>query len=154
MEESGPKGGREATLHERLVRGELLVDGCPSREILQHITSRRGVLALLALTRGVHRFSELQRKLGATERILEQTLQRLEADGLVQRVSQPVALPHVDYNLTPLGQEIAPMIESLAGWIEVNLQRILTAQHEHARRRQRNDGADAVLAAARSDDEA
>lgn len=121
-------------VYEQIVRGEVLSNDCPSRPILQHITSRWGVLAIIALARGTHRFSELRRLVGASERMLAQTLQRLEADGLISRMSHPVVPPHVEYSLTPLGCELAPKLEALADWIEGNLQRILTAQYDYAQR--------------------
>jgi DNA-binding HxlR family transcriptional regulator len=145
-----PDGEIAATLSERLVRGEVFSSDCPSRAILQHVTSRWGVLALVALARGEHRFSELRRKTGASERMLAQTLQRLEADGLVLRVSHPVVPPHVEYSLTPLGRELAPKVETLADWIEENLQRVLTAQYDYAQRR--GKGGDHVSPAPDADD--
>ncbi|WP_338325327.1 winged helix-turn-helix transcriptional regulator [Paenirhodobacter populi] len=35
---------------------------CPSRAVLRHLTSRWGVLVLIALQSGTHRFSDLRRK--------------------------------------------------------------------------------------------
>ncbi len=37
---------------------------CPSREILDHVTSRWGVLVLLVLRERTHRFSELRQRIG------------------------------------------------------------------------------------------
>ena len=57
-------------------RGELFAVQCPSREILQHVTSRWGVLVLVALMEGTYRFSDLRRKVGGvSEKMLAQTLQ-------------------------------------------------------------------------------
>ena len=120
-------GGR--TLSGRLRRGELLVDDCPSREVLKHVTSRWGVLVLLVLESGTYRFSELRRAIGGvSERMLAQTLQWLEGDGLVDRVALDVVPPHVEYSLTPLGREAAERVRGLADWIEGNLPRIMKAQ--------------------------
>ena len=89
------------------------------------MTSRWGVLVFIALLSGTHRFSELRRKIGGvSERMLAQTLQWLEADGFVLRVSHPVVPPHVEYSLTPLGREAGEKVQGLADWIEVNLPRI------------------------------
>lgn len=140
-----------ATLSDKIIRGEVLVDGCPSRSILEHVTSRWGVLAIVALAKGVYRFSELRRKVGANERMLAQTLQRLEADGLVLRVSHPVVPPHVEYSLTPLGQQLAPRVEALVDWIEINLQPILTAQHQYAQRNSRKSGSETAIFSANSE---
>ena len=68
------------------------------------------------------RFSELRRKIeGVSERMLSQTLQWLESDGLVNRVAYKVVPPHVEYSLTPLGVQAAEKVRSLADWIEDNL---------------------------------
>jgi DNA-binding HxlR family transcriptional regulator len=116
-------------LSAQMMRGEVFSDQCPSREILKHVTNRWGGLVLVALLLGTHRFSDLRRKLsGVSEKMLAQTLQTLEADGFVMRVSYPVVPPHVEYSLTPLGAELAKQVELLVDWIEINLPRILDAQ--------------------------
>jgi DNA-binding HxlR family transcriptional regulator len=107
-------------------RGELFAVACPSRKVLQNVTSRWGVLVLVALMAGTYRFSELRRKIGGvSEKMLAQTLQALEADGFVLRTARPVVPPHVEYSLTRMGQEVAREVESLADWIEGNLYRIM-----------------------------
>src|SRR3546814_743731 len=53
--------------------------------------------------------------------MLAQTLQQLEGDGLVIRRSYPVVPPHVEYTLTPFGQEAASHVEVLTDWIEDRL---------------------------------
>lgn len=116
------------SLAERIRRGDLFAEQCPSREVLKHVTSRWGVLILVALLGGTHRFSDLRRKVGGvSERMLAQTLQWLEGDGFVLRTAYPVVPPHVEYRLTPLGVEVAKRVEILADWIEVNLPQILAA---------------------------
>jgi len=73
---------------DRLRRGDLFLIGCPSREVMKHITSSWGVLVLITLQSGTLRFSELRRRVsGVSERMLSQTLQWLEGDGLVVRRS-------------------------------------------------------------------
>ncbi|MDD0811291.1 helix-turn-helix domain-containing protein [Curvibacter sp. RS43] len=122
---------RPRSLAEGLERGNLFAEACPSREVLRHVTSRWGVLVLVALLRKTHRFSELRRKInGVSEKMLAQTLQWLESDGLVLRVSYPVVPPHVEYSLTPLGQEVGLRVEDLADWIEGNLPRMMEARSE------------------------
>jgi DNA-binding HxlR family transcriptional regulator len=110
-------------------RGDLFAAACPSREVLNHVTSRWGVLVLVALMDGTHRFSELRRQIGGvSERMLAQTLQGLEADGFVLRTAYRVVPPHVEYSLTPMGHEVAEQVKGLADWIEGNLGRILKAR--------------------------
>lgn len=123
------ENANQPSLAELMRRGELFSEKCPSREVLKHVTSRWGVLLLVALLGGTHRFSELRRKVnGISEKMLAQTLQWLEGDGFVERISYPVVPPHVEYRLTPLGEEIGEKVEALADWIEVKLPEILAAQ--------------------------
>lgn len=124
-----PSPQNPSSLAERLRRGDLFAEQCPSREVLKHVTSRWGVLVLVALLSGTHRFSDLRRKVGGvSERMLAQTLQWLEGDGFVLRTAYPVVPPHVEYSLTPLGLEVARRVELLADWIEENLVQILAAR--------------------------
>ena len=117
------------TLAARMQRGDLFAEKCPSREVLKHVTSRWGVLVLVALLGGTHRFSDLRRKTaGVSERMLAQTLKWLEGDGFVVRKAYPVVPPHVEYSLSPLGREVAAKVEGLADWIEENLGQISAAQ--------------------------
>lgn len=110
-------------------RGELLAAECPSRAVLGHITSRWGVLVLVVLLDGTHRFSQLRRAIGGvSEKMLAQTLDALAYDGLVLRVAQQVVPPHVEYSLTPLGREAASRLEVLVDWIEDNFPLIRAAQ--------------------------
>lgn len=108
------------------LQANVLVAECPSRQILGHLTSRWGVLVMIALMTGTHRFAALRRRIGGvSERMLAQTLQQLEADGFVLRRAFDVVPPHVEYSLTPLGQEAGAHLAPLVGWIETALPRIL-----------------------------
>ena len=70
--------------------GDVFTEGCPTRVVLDHIMSKWGVLVLLALTDGTHRWGELRREVeGISEKMLASTLRMLEADGLVERTSYP-----------------------------------------------------------------
>lgn len=129
MSKARSPGRTPPSLSDQVRRGELFSADCPSRDVLKHVTSRWGVLVLIALIGGTHRFSELRRKVGGvSEKMLAQTLQWLEHDGFVQRKSYPVVPPHVEYSLTPLGREVGKRVQTLADWIEVKLPVILDAR--------------------------
>ncbi|RXA98128.1 MULTISPECIES: helix-turn-helix domain-containing protein [Yersinia] len=118
---------------EQVRRGELLNAKCPSREVLKRITSRWGVLILIALSNETLRFSALRRKIGGvSEKMLAQTLQHLEEDGFIDRIAYPVVPPHVEYKLTPLGKEVQEKVEGLALWLEDNLHRIMEQRQQRA----------------------
>jgi DNA-binding HxlR family transcriptional regulator len=101
-----------------LYPGGIFPSDCPSRAVLNHVTSTWGVLILVALADRSLRWSELRRAVqGVSEKMLAQTLRTLEQDGFVHREAQPVIPPRVDYRLTPLGHELAAHLLPLLGWI-------------------------------------
>jgi DNA-binding HxlR family transcriptional regulator len=103
--------------------------GCPSRTLLDHITSKWGVLILLSLSEGEQRWSELRRRAeGISEKMLAQTLKTLERDGLVSRNAQPVIPPRVDYSLTDKGYELSGLLVPLVGWAFDNADEIINGQ--------------------------
>ena len=86
------------------------------------------VLAAL-LDSGTLRFSELRDGIGdVSEKMLTQTLRTLERDGFVRRRARPVIPPHVDYDLTPLGEEAARKVRALAVWTEAHVAAVAAAQ--------------------------
>ncbi|MFI6642364.1 winged helix-turn-helix transcriptional regulator [Streptomyces sp. NPDC050504] len=105
---------------------------CPSRLVLEHVTSRWGVLVLAALLDRSYRFSELRRHVGGvSEKMLAQTLQTLERDGFVHRDAKPVIPPRVDYSLTGLGREAAEQVWGLARWTEQRMDEVLKARETY-----------------------
>ena len=93
-------------------RGYVLSAQCPSREILQHLTNRWGVLVMIVL-------------MNVSERMLTQTLQQLEQDGMLNRKSYNTIPPHVEYSLTDYGKEAGSRLAYLVDWLEENLVGIL-----------------------------
>jgi DNA-binding HxlR family transcriptional regulator len=101
--------------------GLLQIDiACPdTRMLVEHVTSKWGVLVLLVLREGTLRWSELKRQIpGVSEKMLIQTLQTLEGDGLVSRLALPVVPPHVEYSLTDGGQRAAALLAPLVSWAQ------------------------------------
>ncbi|WP_237689420.1 winged helix-turn-helix transcriptional regulator [Cellulomonas fulva] len=91
---------------------------CPSRVVLDHVTSRWGVLVLVALSERGLRWGELRRTVeGVSEKMLAQTLRTLEADGLVERTVTGTVPPRVDYALSPLGADLTRRLLPLMEWI-------------------------------------
>jgi DNA-binding HxlR family transcriptional regulator len=100
------------------------------------------VLVLIELLERPYRFSELRRAIGRvgriSEKMLTQTLQTLERDGLVHRDAKPVIPPRVDYSLTDLGREAAEQVRALALWTQQRLGDVEKARrtYDEARARQ------------------
>lgn len=105
---------------------------CPSREILNHITSTWGSLVLVLLLEQTYRFSELRKRIGGiSEKMLAQTLQLLEKDGFVARKVYPVIPPKVEYSLTPLGKDVAEKVSALKDWVESNLNKVISHRNKN-----------------------
>ena len=125
-----------AGLAKRLPSPDVFSAQCPSRGVLDHVTSRWAVLVLSALADEMHRFSALRRRIGGvSEKMLAQTLTTLEQDGFVERTAYPEVPPRVEYRLTPLGREVAERVGALKEWIEQNLPRVERARAAGERRR-------------------
>jgi DNA-binding HxlR family transcriptional regulator len=75
------------------------------------------VQILWHLTFGPRRFAELRRKLkGISEKVLAQQLRQLLADRVLIRKANGGVPPQVTYSLSPEGQKLVPMMESLCAW--------------------------------------
>ncbi|WP_098749483.1 helix-turn-helix domain-containing protein [Paenibacillus sp. EZ-K15] len=87
---------------------------CTSEIVLNLISGKWKISILNHLSKGSLRFNELQRLLpDATQRMLTLQLRMLESDGLIIRKVYPVAPPKVEYYLSTLGEEMAPMLNML-----------------------------------------
>jgi DNA-binding HxlR family transcriptional regulator len=65
------------------------------------------------------RFGQLRKRLpNITERMLTLQLRKLEENKLVKRTVYAEVPPRVEYELTSIGQELAPVIKHLAEWGE------------------------------------
>lgn len=102
---------------------------CASRDVVENVAAKWGILALAALHGGNYRFNALRRRVdGISEKMLAQTLQSLERDGLVHREVQASIPPRVEYSLTPLGQRVAQKLIGLIELVEGSMPEVLAAQ--------------------------
>lgn len=105
---------------------------CPSRPVLEDVTGRWGALALGALADGPMRFNELRRRVeGVSQKMLAQSLQALERDGLVNREVQSTFPLKVEYSLTPTGQVLATKLLDLIGYLTGQMPEIIAAQRTY-----------------------
>jgi DNA-binding HxlR family transcriptional regulator len=109
---------------------------CTSRDVLGHVAGKWAVLALLALDEGGYRFNALRRRVqGVSEKMLSQTLQTLERDGLVEREVVSAIPPRVEYALTPLGARVAGQIHGLVELLEEAVPHVVEARDVYDARR-------------------
>ncbi len=103
--------------------------GCPTRELLSTLTDKWVALVIAALAGGPQRHSELARRIaGVSQKMLTQTLRTLERDGLLTRTVTASVPARVDYELTPLGRELFPVMAAIKTWAESHMDRVFEAR--------------------------
>lgn len=90
------------------------------QDIICKVADRWTMLILEALEEhGTLRFTQLGRIVsGISQKMLTQTVRRMEEDGLVTRTVHPVIPPHVDYALTPIGRSLSEAFCGVWIWAE------------------------------------
>ncbi|BCP55427.1 HxlR family transcriptional regulator [Kaistia sp. 32K] len=107
-------------------------DRCPTRLVLDRIADKWAVLILDHLNGGPMRFNHIRRDIkGISQKVLSQTLKRLERDGLVSRTVFATVPVTVEYALTPLGHTLTETVAALTHWAERNIEAVLTAQKSY-----------------------
>lgn len=113
----------------RIRKGNLFASDCPTRMILDDVTSRWGSLVLVLLLENTYRFSELAYLIGGvSEKMLAQTLRVLDEDGFVLRTVHATKPPKVEYSLTPFGRELAERMRELTVFVEQNVGRVMASR--------------------------
>ena len=109
--------------------GDVFDSMCPTRPVLDHVTSKWAVLVIAALDAGPMRFSALRRRIdGVSEKMLSQTLRTLEADGFLEREVAPTTPPQVTYRLSALGADLSVHLSGLVGFINTRIPDIQAAR--------------------------
>jgi DNA-binding HxlR family transcriptional regulator len=102
---------------------------CPSRQALELVASKWALLVIPALADGPVRNNELMRKIeGISQKMLTQTLKELVRNGLVLRFDRQTVPPHVEYQLSALGQSLSETLIPLDNWAERNHQNLKAAR--------------------------
>ena len=104
---------------------------CPSRVILDQIADKWSMM-VLAVLHQPRRFNEIKRRLsGVTQRVLTQTLRKLERNGMVSRRVLTGRILGVEYALTPLGQSLQGPFSILFEWTVENMNVIQNCQSSY-----------------------
>ena len=108
---------------------EIFTLNCPTQQVLDIIGNKWSVIIIYCLAYKPRRYKQLERKIeGISQKVLTQTLRRLESNGLVNRKVYPVVPPQVEYSLTSLGETIIEPLVELAEWSENNFSAIEIAR--------------------------
>lgn len=98
---------------------------CPVVVTLETVGGKWKLIILWHLSKGTHRFSQLEKKIdGITQKMLAQELRAMERDGLIDRKVYPVVPPKVEYSLTKHGRSLNAVLDSLSSWGEKHQQRV------------------------------
>jgi DNA-binding HxlR family transcriptional regulator len=102
---------------------------CPSRQVLDRIGDTWSVLIVASLADGPLRYSDLAAKIGGiSPKMLTQTLRGLERDGMLSRTVFPEVPPHVEYELTGLGESLLALMGGLQAWAEGHISDVTQAR--------------------------
>lgn len=105
-------------------------DGWLKRDVLTHAGNRWSFSVLYTLrTEGRLRHAQLRRHLNdVSQRMLTRTLRSLERDGLIRRFDYDEVPPHVEYELSELGEGLLLQIMPVWLWIMDNAESFRTAR--------------------------
>ncbi|NIG55183.1 helix-turn-helix domain-containing protein [Chitinophaga sp. Cy-1792] len=99
-------------INARQLRGD-----CGTVYTLSLIGGRWKPVILWRLLAGKMRYNELKKSInGISERVLVLQLREMETDGLIQRAVYPEVPPRVEYEITPLGASMEPILEVMSDW--------------------------------------
>ena len=96
--------------------GNFMTPICPVETTLSLIGGKYKALILWHLSAGTLRFSQLQKAVTATPRMLTLQLRELENDGLISRTVYPEVPPRVEYAMTDLGRSLMPILTAIRDW--------------------------------------
>ena len=114
---------------------DIFARDCSSRSVMEAVAGKWGSLVVLALAEEPRRFNALRRRVdGVSEKMLSQTLQGLERDGMVIRDVQTEIPPRVEYSLTELGGRIATALQGVVALVEGELPSVLEARRRYDER--------------------
>ncbi|MBD2749970.1 helix-turn-helix transcriptional regulator [Microvirga sp. BT688] len=96
-----------------------LVSQCPIEEVMQVLSGRWPTLLIYYLKDGTKRFSDLRRDNPTiSHKMLTFELRKLEDAGIVTRTEFEGYPLRVEYDLTPAGLRLVPLIDALGEWWE------------------------------------
>ena len=111
--------GHMAEVRTQPLAGEAAAHSCDAglRRAFVFLGKRWNGVILGTLSHGPVGFAELRRSVGAiTDSVLSDRLSELAAAGLVERIVTDGRPPGVNYQLSPNGQQLLPILDQLGQW--------------------------------------
>lgn len=109
---------------------ELFTLNCPTQQVLDVIADKWSVIVLYCLAYRSRRYKEIQRRIeGISQKVLTQTLRKLERHGLVERKVLSKMPPNVEYSLTSLGQTLMEPLLAIASWSRENFSEVVASRN-------------------------
>jgi len=113
------------------VTDSMLADAkvCPIRNVLDEVGNKWSLLVMLSLVGKRRRFMDVKRSIGdITQRVLTQTLRKLERDGYINRQVYPTSPPTVEYWLTPMGKSLLEPMAQLVMWANAHFDEVMKSR--------------------------
>ncbi len=121
--------------------GDVFDEKYPARQVFTLIADKWTPVVLYALSGGLHRYSDLQRRIpDVSKKMLTQTLRQLEADRLLKRTVYPEVPPKVEYELTSTGRKLVEPIVLICEWAKRNQRELGSIFAQRRARRSRGEG--------------
>lgn len=126
-------GSRSGTIRYVTTDQPFLAD-CRARLAFDLLANTWNAVVLWALRHGPVRHGELRDRIGGiSQKVLTETLRRLEFNGLVTRQAYGGAPPRVEYELTELGRSLLDPIEAFGVWAFEHGDEVMAAQERCTR---------------------
>ena len=111
---------------EHLSTGECTKKLLPVKDALDILSGKWKLQIIISLTFGKKRFKQIQREIpGLTPKMLSKELKELEINELASRHVYDTSPVTVEYELTPYGKTLKPLIGELHKWGEKHRKRII-----------------------------
>jgi DNA-binding HxlR family transcriptional regulator len=124
----------------KILKANVFNADCASRQVLELLAEKWALLVIHALGDGARRTAELRRQIGGiSEKMLIQTVRKLERNGFVTREVFAEVPPRVEYQLSDLGRSLQHTVAALDLWVETHMTAVQTAQQLFDARKQKSD---------------
>lgn len=105
------------------------IDNCPINFAMGKIGGKWKPIILHRIKVGVNRFGVLQRAIPAiSKQMLTSQLRELEEDGFIERKIFAEIPPRVEYSISPNGESIFPLLDSIEKWGKIQMNINVTAE--------------------------